>query len=489
MIPLLCPRVLVLVLVLRIPGLGFASALAAPPPSVIGLGEHLSDASISPSTFKASPVAEALDDVISPERKSTRRPSSVKTASLAALEAEARRAPEVADRWVRFGDAVMQRSRETQESSGYLRAQSAFQRASELDPRNSEAFVGLAWVFNTVHDFAQGRLWAEKALALDPKHSRAHALLSDAAVELGDYENALEHCQAALDARPDLSSLSRAGHLVWMMGDARQGRLLMEKAIKSGADQAENLAWCRAQLALMLWQEGALLPAQQQVARAMQEAPRNPLVLAAAGRIRLAHLDFATAIECYQRSIAESPTHEALVGLADAYRAAGQESEAQAQDERVREFHRSGAHRHVATSEAPALEHSHGAGTGDAQLALFLADRNCQPEEAVREAELAYRNFKNVHVADTLAWCYFRAGRFEEARTTMKRALRWNTPDARLLYHAGMIQAKLGDPMSAKKLLSRALSQNPRFHPLDARVAAETLQSLSQTGPELSAHH
>lgn len=381
----------------------------------------------------------------------------------------------------------MQRSRETQEPALFLRAQSAFERATELDARDVDARVGLAWVFNTVHDFAQGRAWAEKALELDPHQARAHALLSDAAVELGDYDAGLEHCQAALDARPDLTTLSRAGHLVWMMGDARRGRMLMEKAIKAGGTAAENVAWCRAQLALMLWQEGALLPAVQQVEWARQAAPRNPLVLNAVGRIQTARGDFAAATAALRQSLEAAPSHDALALLVDVQRAAGQDAEAQATEQRLLEFHRQGLHAHAATGEAPATVHAHGPGTGDAQLAAYWADHERQPAEAVCEAELAYRTFKNVYTADTLAWCYYRAGRYEEARTVMKRARRWNTPDARLAFHAGMIEAKLGNCPAARQLLARALSQNPRFHPRDAEVAAQTLVALGEASAELSA--
>jgi hypothetical protein len=48
------------------------------------------------------------------------------------------------------------------------------------------------------------------------------------------------------------------------------------------------------------------------------------------------------------------------------------------------------------------------------------------------------------------------------------------TPDARLLYHAGLIERAAGDAEHGAQLIQRALELNPRFDPLltgDAHAA------------------
>lgn len=52
------------------------------------------------------------------------------------------------------------------------------------------------------------------------------------------------------------------------------------------------------------------------------------------------------------------------------------------------------------------------------------------------------------------------------------------TPDAAILFHAGMIEAQLGQWATAQQYLYQALSLNPYFHPRDAVLAAETLKQL-----------
>lgn len=400
------------------------------------------------------------------------------------LETVARRTPETAEHWIAFADAAMQLARDNHEGALPLRAQSAYRRALQLDESSVDAHVGLAWVFNTTHDFAQGQDWARKALGLDPREPRAHSLLGDAAVELGEYDAAIDHYQFALDARPDLSTLSRSAHALWLTGDGRKARWLMERAIKAGGPHAENTAWCRAQLALMLWNEGAVLPARQQADRAVKEAPSNALVLATAGRIAAATGDSTNALSLFQRSIAAGPNHEALAGLHLVLRAAGRTKEAGEQFQRVIDFHRAGSHSHPAIGGEVSQPHAHGSASGNSQLARFYADNDRNLPEATTEAERAFENFPNIANADTLAWCLFKTGRLAEARTAMRKALRWNTPDATLLFHAGQIEARLGDRNAARKLLHQALSLNPRFHPLDAPIAAQVLLSLGQSVPK-----
>src|SRR5262249_45094377 len=103
-------------------------------------------------------------------------------------------------------------------------------------------------------------------------------------------------------------------------------------------------------------------------------------------------------------------------------------------------------------------------------------DRNLP--EALKLAEEEYRTRKNVFVADTLAWCYHKNGRPEDAKRMIRKALGRKTPDASILFHAGMIHAGLRDRPAAQRYLYQALSLNPNFCPVHAPVAARTLEEL-----------
>jgi hypothetical protein len=93
-------------------------------------------------------------------------------------------------------------------------------------------------------------------------------------------------------------------------------------------------------------------------------------------------------------------------------------------------------------------------------------------------AEEEYKHFANVYAADTLAWCLYRNGKYPEAHTMIGKALALRTPDAQILYDAGMIDAKLGNRRVAQKRLYEALSLNPGFNPIGAKEAVATLKDL-----------
>jgi tetratricopeptide (TPR) repeat protein len=243
----------------------------------------------------------------------------------------AAQAPSDPEVWVSLGDAFMQKARETADPSYYRRAEGAYQKALGSAQRNVGALAGLAWVHGALHEFEQSVEWARKALSIDPGYQAAHGLLGDAALEMGDYDAAFEHYQKMLDVRPDLASYSRGAQILWVTGDTRKALWMMDKAVKAGALYGENTAWARAQLALMLWSQGALLAAEQTLDASLASTPRNHHLLAAMAKVKTARKDFPAAIDHYKRAIAVVPLVESVVALGDVYAVTGQKDEAEKQ--------------------------------------------------------------------------------------------------------------------------------------------------------------
>ncbi|MBO0223116.1 hypothetical protein J0689_27935, partial [Vibrio parahaemolyticus] len=65
--------------------------------------------------------------------------------------------------------------------------------------------------------------------------------------------------------------------------------------------------------------------------------------------------------------------------------------------------------------------------------------------QALQIAEEEYSRQKDIYTADLLAWCLFKTGRFAEASKMSEKAMSLKTNDARLFYHAGMIENALGN--------------------------------------------
>lgn len=379
--------------------------------------------------------------------------------------------PNEATVWVNLGDCLAQKLRDTADQSYYLHAETIYQQALKLDSRNVDALTGMAWVTGGRHEFDRSIEWANKAIAIEPGAVAARGILGDAALELGDYDQAFEQYQVMMDLRPDLSSWSRGAWLLWLTGDKTKAIWLMDKAIKSGAPFAENSAWCRAKLAMMHFSDGALVPAEQVLAPALKASPHNTHVLLAAGRIASAMQNYASAIGFYEAILEAGPNHEALVALGDLHALKGEMDQAEQFYLKVEALHAahlaSGAHDHM-------------------QMARFLADHDRNLVEALRLAE-QHKLTKNVIEADTLAWVYFKNGDQVRAIEAIKRALSQGTPDPEIHYHAGMIAEAAGDLISARKHLLQAIGMNPQFHPLHAPIAAKTLERLASAKPSQTA--
>jgi predicted Zn-dependent protease len=112
------------------------------------------------------------------------------------------------------------------------------------------------------------------------------------------------------------------------------------------------------------------------------------------------------------------------------------------------------------------------------QLALFYADHDRRPDEALRLARLEAAGRGDVYTDDALAWALHANGRDVEAKRAASRALRLGTDDPVLHYHAGVIAAALARPARAAWHLDRALALNPEFDVRQAPLARAALELL-----------
>lgn len=367
--------------------------------------------------------------------------------------------------WTALGDAIAREFRDTADESLYAHAENIYLRALGLNPSDIQALCGMAWVTGGRHEFPQSIEWAQRALTMDAQCADALGILGDAQLALGDMDQAAETYQRMMDSRPDLSSWSRGAHLLWMTGDKAKALWLMEKSIRAGGPYAENTDWCRAQLATMLFHDGALVPALQTLEPALAAGSRNRQVLLAAARILAAQGKHDQAKQHLTRLLESGPQHDALVLLGDLHAVTGNSPEAErcyAEVEKLLEKHRS--------------THANGGSHGHLAMAKFYADHDRNLPEAMRLAEPSMET-RNPAEADIVAWVCHKNGRQKEAIALMKRALKHGTPDPSIRYHAGMIAAAAGDKSAAQRRLQEALSMNPQFDLIQAPLAKEALES------------
>jgi Flp pilus assembly protein TadD len=118
-------------------------------------------------------------------------------------------------------------------------------------------------------------------------------------------------------------------------------------------------------------------------------------------------------------------------------------------------------------------------GINDRLLAMYYAEHREHLSDALVEAraDIAKRG-DEIYSDDTMAWVFAAMGRFTQARVYAVRAMRFNTADPELAYHAGVIALHTGHLAEARRRLSAALAVDAAFHPFYADDARRMLATI-----------
>ena len=380
--------------------------------------------------------------------------------ALERARAVARKRPDVSGTWAELGRLWMQKARATEDPGFYHNVRACADAALALEPHDSAALNLKGFAHLNEHEFRAARDLAEGILARHADDRLAWGTLSDALLELGDVEGAERAAQRMLDLKPDAASYGRAAHLRWLRGDRAGAKRVYEQALQVArqAPDPELYAWMLVQAAHVFWYEGDAAGADAGFRLALERLADYAPALVGRARIALSEQRFAEAVELLERACKRSPSVESAWLLGNARSLAGDERGA-----------------------AVAFQRAVAAGRHDpGTLALFYASTRRNLDEAVRLARRAHDERPNAHGKDVLAWTLYRSGKIAEALDVSEQALRWGTPDPRLLFHAGAIRMAAGDPANkaaGRQLVRRALALNAAFDPFEALEAQRLLGS------------
>ncbi len=405
--------------------------------------------------------------------------------------AQARRDPGSAISAAFLAHEYLESYRETGDNADALRAEQAARASLAIRTRNNgDALFQLSRALLAQHRFPQALVEARRAAQFDPNGLRECA---DIEFEIGDYARAESDIKAARsasvslarevalqrgDTRPakpgdDPAFLALVSRVNELHGDSKGQIVLLRRAAQGADDNSttppQSVAWFHERLGRALSMQGQLDEAEKNYSLGLQVFPRDYRSMAALAHLYAARGQWQKTIEWGQKAAQIVPSPETLALLGDAYGALGQKARAQAQWKLVGQIGQ--------LSRAQGVIY-------DRQRALFLADHDLQPVEAVRLArgELSLRH--DIYAFDTLAWTLFKANRLDEASANSARALKFGTRDASLYFHAGMIAAAQNKVALGHAYLSRALEINPAFHPsypAQARATLARLGSISAT--------
>jgi len=361
--------------------------------------------------------------------------------------------------------ALARRARETSNPVYYQQAEEALAKSLRLAPANFEAEKIQVWVLLGQHKFAAAQ---EKATALNrraPDDVLVYGMLADAQIELGNYSEAETALQWMLDLRPgNVPALTRAAYLRELFGDIEGALELMNQAYeRTPNNEVEDRAWVLTQLAHLELSRGKVEAAERILVRALKLFPDYHYALANLAKVRTAQRKFPEAADLLQKRFRAAPHPENLFDLAVALEQAGRRDDAKAA---------------FAEFEVKARAEMESPDNSNRELVFYYADHAGQPAEALRIARLEIARRKDVHTLDAYGWALYTNGQYAEAKKQMETALAVGIHDAKLLYHAGAIAAKLGDTAAAQRYLRQSLDLNPI-----SEVAKATGESLAALKP------
>jgi len=362
--------------------------------------------------------------------------------------------PDSMDTWILLGRAWARKARRTKDPGFWLNTDACAKIVLEREPKHHMARNLSAMVLLEQHSFADAKDAAEQLLLEDNDDLEALGLKSDAALELGQFDEALAAAQKMVDLKPNLPSYARAAHLRWLQGDADAAKSIYKAAFDARDPRdPEPFAWVLTEAALIFWHQGDVEGADKGFDKALEAFPDEPSALLGKARVALAQGNAQRAAEYAEKAYTRSPLCEAAWVLGDARTKAGDEKGAEEAYKKLVDCGRKSDRR---------------------TLAAFFATKNRDVDEAFSLAKQEAKVRQDLHTRDVLAWAFYRKGDLTAARIESDAATAHGTKESILLYHAGAIRIAQGEKVEGEKLVREALKLNPHFDPT-ASVEAKKL--------------
>jgi tetratricopeptide (TPR) repeat protein len=360
--------------------------------------------------------------------------------------------------------AYVQRVRETADVGFYAQAETVLQKSFQIAPDNLEGQKARLMILLGRGEFGQALGLAKALNKKTPDDVLLYGLVADAAIGLGDYGDAEEAVQWMLDMRPgNVPGLLRGAALRRLYGDASGAAVFFSQAYQQVAPtQTEELAWTLTEMADLQISTGDIDGAEKLLHSALQQFPGYYAALEELARVQTARQHYSESVELLRRRNLKFPTAASRYALAQALERAGQTTEV------------SVAYAEFATTARPLINASENA---NEELISYYLEREHDPVEALRIAQLEISRRHDVNTLDAYAWALCHNGRYQEAKKQIVLALAVGVREARMFYHAGVIAEKLHDHEAAARYLKESVELNPSSE--SAAAAREALGKLA----------
>ena len=383
--------------------------------------------------------------------------------------------------WRQLASAYLAAAREKDSPSLARKSQeAAIKSLSIRTRRNASAAVILAEGQLEEHRFNDALISCEKSLTIEPNNDFAERNLTDIYFEIGRYDDAQKLIGKNPEWREDPGGLAIIARQQELVGRSDEALLSLKKAVEMVEGQSDTpataVSWFHVKYGDLLARTGQFSLAESEYQTALNMNSGSWKALASMARLKAMQNDSMGVIRFGSMLNAVAPMTDVVGLMEDASVKIGDKIGAAKFAAQVLAMNKSAidAGTTIASLSDQTRVHTH-----DRMFSLYLADHNMMLPLAQHAATHEIANRRDIYAFDTYAWATYKlamspvklpssvaldangnAGLIE-AKQYMDRALALGTKDAKMLYHAGMIEMALHHNEVGSKLLAESKAINP----------------------------
>jgi tetratricopeptide (TPR) repeat protein len=323
------------------------------------------------------------------------------------------------------------------------------------NPNSFEGWTFKSSVLMSQHRFKEAYETATRAKSLAKGNAYIYGVLTDANVELGRYEEAVQVCDSMQTLKPSLESYARVSYLREIYGNYPASIEAMKLAVQAGLPGSEPYCWCRKTLGVLFENTGKFKDAENEYMNILAARPDYAFAMEGMARVEKHRGNYEKALEWLNKATAIMPEFSFQEEMAEVMSLQGKTEEAKekykASINMLKEDEASG---HVANLDF-------------ANVYVHLEDYDQALEYAKKEYEVRP---ENIDVNSMMAWIYFKKGEGEKALEHIHKAKRTGSNQPVLNARAGMIESKYGNKKDGAKYLQLARAVDPGMPELKENV-------------------
>jgi tetratricopeptide (TPR) repeat protein len=323
-----------------------------------------------------------------------------------------------------------------------------------IEPNNFDALTFEASIAMSLHQFAQAKTLANKALQINPYNGYVYGVLVDANVELGNYAQAIAMSDKMQSIKPSLEAYSRASYLREINGDVQGAIEAMKLAVIAGAPGSESGEWARVTLGDLYANNGMLDSAEKQYQTALVYRPNFPTALIGLAKLEKAKTNYSKAITYTEQAIGIVSEASYVSLLGELHALNGNTQKAKEINTDVIELLQA-AEKEQNDTKQIVMKHNANRELANAHIQLQQFDKALQ----YALNDLALRP-NNIDANELVAWIYYLNNDAKSAQPYATKMLSTNCKNPTTLYKAGLIYAAVGDASKGNQLMATAKAIN-----------------------------